>query len=140
METDDLEKIECSFIPIKKSTFSNSQETKLGIYSNSIYTFPDYGTKKWIVYAYLKVDHKSFLDKGYSTKKLINGCLNFLNEIPESSRRSKKIQKCTYGKLEPLVSKIDGDYAVKYKDDRVIIELITDDRQNPNFWGEGLKY
>jgi hypothetical protein len=57
--------------------------------------------------------------------------------MPEPARKTKKAQKPKYGNLQPLVSKITGEYDVVYKDDRVIVQLITDDRQNPHFWGEG---
>ena len=65
--------------------------------------------------------------------------MQFLNYVPEPARKTKKALKPKYGKIQPLVSKITGEYDVKYKDDRVIVQLITDDRLNPHFWGEGEK-
>jgi hypothetical protein len=129
--------IECSFIPIKKSKYAVDEETRDGLYSSSIYNVEGFGSTKWVICAYLKVDHKKHLDEGMTSKALIDGCLAHLNYMPEPTRKTKKAQKPKYGNLQPLVSKITGEYDVVYKDDRVIVQLITDDRQNENFWGEG---
>lgn len=129
--------IECNFLPIKKSIYTTEEETKSGLYSSTVYNIPDYGVTKWVVCAYLSVDHKKYLDEGVTTRQLIDGCLEHLNYMPEPARKTKKGQKPKYGNLQPLVSKITGEYDIKYKDDCVIVQLVTDDRQNPNFWGEG---
>ena len=125
--------------PIKKSKYSVLEETKDGLYSSSIYHFEGFGVTKWVVCAYLKVEHKKYLDDGMTSKEFIDRCLEHLNYVPEPARKLKKPQKPKYGVLQPLVSKITGEYDIKYKDDRIIVQLITDDRQNPNFWGEGDK-
>lgn len=135
-----MEPIECEFINIKKSSFTKEIETKSGLYSNSMYNFPEFGTTKWVVCAYLKVDYQKYIDEGLSTKDLIDRCLLHLNFMPETARKSKKIQKPKYGNLQPLVSRITGEYDIKYKGDRIIVQLITDDRENPNFWGQGEKH
>lgn len=129
--------IECSFVPIKKSKYATEEETKDGLYSSSVYNVEGFGVTKWVICAYLKVDHKKYLDEGMTSKALIDGCLAHLNYMPEPARKTKKPQKPKYGNLQPLVSKITGEYDVVYKDDRVIVQLITDDRQNENFWYEG---
>jgi hypothetical protein len=134
----EVDNVECSFIPIKKSKYSVEQEEKDGLYSSSVYSVEGFGVTKWVVCAYLKVDHKKYLNElGWTSKHLIDKCLETLNYIPEPARKTKKVQKPKYGNLLPVVSKITGEYDVVYKDDRVIIQLITDDRQNENFWGEG---
>ena len=129
--------IDCSFIPIKKSKYAVDEETRDGLYSSSVYSVEGFGVTKWVVCAYLKVDHKKLLDDGMTSKALIDGCLEHLNYMPEPARKTKKAQKPKYGNLQPLVSKITGEYDVVYKDDRVIVQLFTDDRQNENFWYEG---
>ena len=131
--------IDCSFIPIKKSKYATEEETRDGLYSSSVYNVEGFGTTKWVVCAYLKAEHKKYLDEGMTSKAFIDGCLEHLNYMPEPARKTKKAQKPKYGNLQPLVSKITGEYDVVYKDDRVIVQLITDDRQNPHFWGEGDK-
>ena len=131
--------IECCFIPIKKSQYATDEEVRDGLYSSSVYAFKEFGVSKWVFCAYLKVDHKKYFNEGMSSKQLIDGCLQFLNYVPEPARKTKKALKPKYGKIQPLVSKITGEYDVKYKDDRVIVQLITDDRLNPHFWGEGEK-
>ena len=132
-----MEPIECSFIPIKKSKYTVEEEMKDGLYSSSVYNIPEFGVTKWVVCAYLKADHKKHLDEGMTSKEFIDRCLEHLNYMPEPVRKTKKAQKPKYGNLQPLVSKITGEYDVVYKDDRIIVQLITDDRQNPHFWGEG---
>ncbi|NDC29920.1 MAG: hypothetical protein EBZ58_03055 [Bacteroidetes bacterium] len=132
-----MDPIECSFIPIKKSKYAVDEEMKDGLYSSSVYNVEGFGVTKWVVCAYLKVEHKKLLDEGTTSKALIDGCLAHLNYMPEGARKTKKAQKPKYGNLQPLVSKITGEYDVVYKDDRVIVQLVTDDRQNPHFWGEG---
>jgi hypothetical protein len=47
-------------------------------------------------------DHKKYFDEGMSSKQLIDGCLEYLNYIPEPARKTKKIQKPKYGKIQPL--------------------------------------
>jgi hypothetical protein len=131
--------IECSFIPIKKGQYTTDEEVRDGLYSSSVYVFEEFGVSKWVFCAYLKVDHKKYLDEGVSSKQLIDGCLDFLNYVPDPARKTKKAQKPKYGNIQPLISKITGEYDVKYKDDRVIVQFITDDRQNPFLWGEGEK-
>ena len=132
-----MEPIECSFIAIKKSKYTIEEEMKDGLYSSSVYNVEGFGVTKWVVCAYLKADHKKHLDEGMTSKELIDRCMAHLNYMPEGARKTKKAQKPKYGNLQPLVSKITGEYDVVYKDDRIIVQLITDDRQNPNFWGEG---
>lgn len=133
------EVIECEFIPIKKSLFTDVEETKMGIYSSGIFpAVPDFGTTKWVFSAYLKLNHKKYLDEGWTTKRIIDACLAHLNYMPEN-KRAKKAQKPKFGNLQPLVSRVTGEYDVRYKDDRLVVRLVTDDRQNPNLWGEGDK-
>jgi hypothetical protein len=131
--------IECSFIPIKKSQYTVDEEKKDGLYSSTTYTFKEFGETKWVICAYLKVDHKKYLNEGMTSKQLIDGCLEYLNYVPEPARKTKKVQKPKYGIIQPVLSKITGEYDVKFKEDRIIVQFATDDRQNPNFWGEGEK-
>jgi hypothetical protein len=131
--------IECSFIPIKKSQYATDEEMRDGLYSSSVYSFQEFGVSKWVFCAYLKVDHKKYFNEGMSSKQLIDGCLQFLNYVPEPARKTKKALKPKYGLIQPLVSKITGEYDVKYKDDRVVVQFITDERQIPFLWGEGEK-
>lgn len=131
--------IPCKFIPIKKSAFTTEEGTKSGLYSGCFYNFYEFGITRWVICAYLDVEHKKYLDAGMKNKELIDGCLEYLNYVKEPERKSKKIQKPKYGNLEPIVSKITGEYDVKFEDERIIVQFLTDDRQNGNFWGEGIK-
>lgn len=134
---EEIKEIECSFIPDKQSIYTTSEELKLGRYSGSIYPFENFGLKKWVIHAYLKVDYERLVNEGMSKKRIIDGCLKFLNKLPERKKYQKKEPKPEFGNLEPLVSRIDGDYDCHYKEGKMIVTLVTDDRFNPNFWGEG---
>lgn len=131
------EKVVCALLPFTKSTFSpENPEKKFGIYTNSVYTIPDYGTKKWVVHSYLLVDYDKYYSEGWTENRLIDACVNYLNDV-EKKKGAKKEPKPKYGTLEPLVSRWKGVYDLVYKPDRIIISLVTDDPKNPNFWGEG---
>lgn len=133
--------IECSLIPILKSSFSSDNldsEKRYGVYSGSIHRVKDFGVKKWVVHFYLKVDYERYFNElGVKEKQLIDGCLNYLNN--NNKKKVKKEYKSKFGYLQPLVDPMTGDYSVKYKPDRVIVSAITDERDNPNFWYEGQK-
>lgn len=131
------EKVVCAFLPFTKSMYSAVEsEKKFGIYTNSVYTIPEFATKKWVVHAYLLVDYDKYYSEGWTENRLIDACLNYLNDV-ERKKGAKKQPKPKYGKLEPLVSRWKGVYDLVYKPDRIIISLVTDDPRNPNFWGEG---
>lgn len=131
--------IECSLIPILKSKYSSDtpeSEKRLGIYSGSVHRVKDFGTKKWVVHFYLKVDHEHYINNiGVKYKELIDGCLNYLNN--NNKKKVKKEYKPKFGYLQPLVDPVTGDYSVVYKPDRIVVSAITDERDNPNFWYEG---
>ena len=133
--------IECSLIPITKSTFSINEslaEKKFGLYSGSVHRVKDFGIKKWVVHFYLQVDYeKQYSEFGLNEKQLIDGCLNYLNN--HDKKKVKKEYKPKFGYLQPLVDPATGDYSIAYKPDRIVVSAITDERENPNFWYEGMK-
>ena len=133
----ELEKVECELLPITKSLFSDpNSEKRYGIYSNSVFTFPNFAISKWVVSTYLSVDYEKYYNEGWTENRLIDACINHLNYV-ERKKGAKKDPKPKFGKLEPLVSRWKGVYDLTYKGNRIVINLITDDPKNSNFWGEG---
>lgn len=133
----ELEKVECELLPITKSLFSDPKsEKRYGIYSNSVFTFPNFAISKWVVSTYLSVDYEKYYNEGWTENRLIDACINHLNYV-ERKKGAKKDPKPKFGKLEPLVSRWKGVYDLTYKGNRIVINLITDDPKNSNFWGEG---
>lgn len=120
--------VECSLIPISKSSFSSDtpeSEKRYGIYSGSVHRVKDFGTKKWVVHFYIKVDHEHYVNNlGVKYNQLIDGCLNYLNN--NNKKKVKKEYKPKFGYLQPLVDPITGDYSVSYKPDRIVVSAITD--------------
>lgn len=128
-------KIKCSWRQIPRSSFINDGEYRSGRYHGSM--FPDvkhYGSKQWVVAGYLSVEHSLLKGEGLTEDDILQGCLDFLNTPPEKKKYAKKEPKPLYGKLETyqaiFKSDKDGDY--------IEVLLITDEKKNDNFWGEGL--
>ena len=114
---------------------SIEQGLKSGRYSGSF----DWGVKglldnSWIVLAYLDdVDWVS-LKLDYKTEEdIIQGCLQYLNMVPEKKKGAKKQPKPKFGNLKMFKSKFATKDGIPY----IIAEFITDERTNPNFWGSG---
>lgn len=126
--------IPCSFVPVKKSYFGESEDYKFGRYSQSTFGFKDFGTKKWVVITYLKLDYEKWRTEGLNDEEIVQGCANFLSRKQRISKR-KEIQ--VYGNLEPV--KIADKVSFKKKEkDIFVVEFATDHRKNNNFWGQGL--
>ena len=132
--------IECDFKQIKRSSFTDSEETKSGLYSNSSYPLPGFGVTKWVICAYIEVPYDRLVSEGKTHNQIIEGCVNHLNV--RGMRKTKKGTKYQYGKLEPIISKITGEFVGKLKPETntVIVELLTDDPRNQYFWGDAQKF
>lgn len=121
--------IECELLPIPQYSHLKESDTKHGRYMTSIYTVDGFGSKKWIVGAYLKTDWSKYRIIKMGDKQIIERCINYLNSL--GSRKRK------YGNLS-LYTK-DIKFLQKNGQEVAVVELITDDRKNENFWGEGEK-
>lgn len=134
--------IPCKLVPIAKTTFTDSEETKLGRYSQSYHNVSGFGVSQWVVMGYLEVDYQSLEYDGKTREEIVEGCAEFLSQPPPRKKYQKKKPKPKYGQLQPLPAPWLGPnrYSVKQKpgfENRLIVEFITDQRKNKNFWGEG---
>jgi len=141
-----MQEIQCKFVSLKKSKYTDSVEEKSGRYSQCSYNIPGYGISAWVVMAYLEVDYKKYYDEGMSEGELIEHCASFLSKPPVRKKYQKKKPRSLYGNLEPVVarwrSKKDASlYAVKVLPgftNRLAVEFIIDERRNKHFWSEGI--
>lgn len=134
--------IPCKWVPISKTTFCDGTDLKDGRYSQSYHNVPGFGVSQWVVLGYLEVDYQSLEYDGKTREEIIKGCAEFLSQPPPRKKYQKKTPKPPYGNLEPLPAPWLGPdrYSVKPKpgfENRLIVEFITDQRKNKNFWGEG---
>lgn len=113
--------MECEFLHIPKYSHMPSTDLKQGRYMTSVYTIDGFGRNKWVVGAYLMID-------GDINDDVIKRCVNYLNSITVNKKGKKK-----YGNLQlHRFNKIKRNGK-----ELVCIEIITDERNNENFWGEG---
>jgi hypothetical protein len=134
--------VECSFLQIKQ--YSNmakgeTDETRSGRYSGSMYSVQDYGLKRWVVLAYLVADYKTHREQGLKDQEIIKKCLNYLNTPEARKKYQKKDSVPKYGSLE-ILNENNIKFLVKEGQEVAALELIIDQKKNENFWGEGEKW
>jgi hypothetical protein len=132
--------IECNFVQIKQ--FSNmasdgTNETRSGRYSGSIHSIENFGSKRWVVLAYLAADFNKYREQKMSDVEIIKKCLKFLNEPESRKKYQKKESVPKYGNL--LLASENIKFTNKFGYESAILELVIDQRKNENFWGEGEK-
>tara|TARA_R110000824_G_scaffold67377_8_gene174604 strand:+ start:42172 stop:42600 length:429 start_codon:yes stop_codon:yes gene_type:complete len=131
--------IECKLMALVKSRLVNNNPSykKFGHYMSSFYSIKGYGRTCWVVVANILVDYDYYIEKGKDSEDVALECIEFLNHRPKSKYGKKRKRKSLYGTFRPK------PYLVKFfnKDGVKFIQvlLITEDRTNPNFWGEGNK-
>lgn len=138
--------IECKWVKIPKSKMAyDDGERKCGRYTSCFTPIENFGVSNWVVAGYVEVEYQKYLDEGYSYDEIVEGCANFLSMPPPKVKYQKKAKPPKYGVLTPLLSSWSeyGKYSVKPKkgfDNRLIVEFITNERKNKNFWSEGINY
>lgn len=127
-----MTEIECSFRQIRDS---GTEDRKSGRYSQSMHwEVPDFGSSKWVVLGYIDLPWEKMVNEDYlSQADIIERCLAFLNKTPEKKKYQKKPPTPKFGKLQPYKAEF------KKKGDKqfIIVQLITDQHDNENFWREG---
>jgi hypothetical protein len=101
---------------------------KHGYYSSTHLPVKGYGTKVWSVVVYIEVDHNLHRESGFTDDQIVEGCLKFINK-PETRRHRKP----RYG------SKFSIDSYKMMDNNLISASLVTDLRNNKNFWGKGWK-
>ena len=120
------EQIECHLLQIPQYSHMKSETYRSGRYMTSVYTIDGFGRNKWVVGCYLKLDMSQY--KEHQEKDVISRCINYLNSLTVNKKGKKK-----YGNLQlHRFNKI-----MKGEQELICVEIITDERGNENFWGEG---
>ena len=112
-------------------SYQENNKKKNGRYHGTMFwDIPGYGTKRWVVATRIIPE---IYECEISDSDLVEKCLEFINTPPPRKKYQKKIPKPKYGTLE--LYRAD----VKRLDDGIIINalLITEERNNKNFWGKG---
>lgn len=127
-----MTEIQCSFRQIRNS---GTEDKKCGRYSQSMHwEVPDFGSSKWVVLGYIDLEWEKMVNEEYlSHTDIIERCLAFLNKTPEKKKYQKKEPTPKFGKLEPY----KADFKKKGDKQFIIVQFITDQHDNDNFWCEG---
>jgi hypothetical protein len=120
--------IECSlkeFGPFEPSFSYDGEKKKLGRYEGGMMPNKDFGDKRWSVAARIVMSKtlQEFKGEGLTEQQVIDGCVKFLNKKPY---RKKKLP---YGQLACRHFIFHGN--------EISVSLMTNDRNNKNFWGRG---
>jgi hypothetical protein len=118
--------IECELIKVPQYSHLVGTDTKDGRYMTSLYGSVDgFGRKRWVVGGYLKADWNKYRIIKMGEQEIIQRCINYLNAKDGG----------IYGNLEYYNVK----FIQKFGQEVAVVELITNERKNENFWGEGEK-
>jgi hypothetical protein len=127
--------LECKFRPINEFPILTDQnKKKLARYHGSIFTNvkDDY----YVIAAYIDGDFEKVIET-MKEEEIIKECIEFLNE----QKKLKKVKKkkefyCIYGDLLNYKSELKKD-----KEGKLYIEalLMTSEKKNSLFWGEGFE-
>jgi len=117
------------------------EEKRKGRYHGSMFwAVKGFGNKRWVVGAYLDVDYIPYLEQGLGGDEIVQRCLNYLNRPPKRKKFQKKTEKPLYGSLESYSHRLGlNGHALANGNRFIEVLLITDQRKNKNFWGEGTK-
>ncbi len=112
---------------------SENAELKRGRYISSVFPLEGYGTKRWVVGCYIDIDSDVAEEEQI---QVIQEIVDELNQPPKRKKFERKRTSPLYGNLEIFSAKFK-----KSSDGATYAEvlLVTDDRSNEYFWGEGIQ-
>jgi len=121
--------IECNlkeFGPYEPSFTYVDERKKLGRYEGGLMPTAGFGEKRWSVAARICMSKgiEEFKKDGLTEKQVVDSCIKFLNKKPYRAR------KLPYGTL--------ACRHFIFHDNEISVSLMTDDRNNKNFWGRGI--
>tara|TARA_R100000152_G_C6728541_1_gene153529 strand:- start:176 stop:607 length:432 start_codon:yes stop_codon:yes gene_type:complete len=129
--------IECKLLPVVKNRYfkTNPPYKKYGHYARPYYSIKGLHQTCWIIITHILVDYEHYVEQGMTLEEIVTECIKFLNHRPKSRYGKKRKRKSLYGTFRPkphLVKMLD-------KEGKKCLQvlLITEDKKNPNFWGEG---
>lgn len=130
-----MDNLKYSIREIPKSSLytSDNMELKRGRYLSSVFPLEGFGIKKWVVGCYIDLDKEVSPE---SETDVAEAIVAELNQPPERKKFERKRTSPLYGNLEIFEAKFKKD-----SDDKPYVEmlLVTDERSNENFWGEGMQ-
>ena len=120
--------IECvlkEFGPYEPSFTYDGEKKKLGRYEGGTMPTKGFGDKKWSIAVRIVMTRPldEFKEDGLTEEEVVQGCVKFLNKKPYRAR------KLPYGTLSCR--------HFVFHTDEISVSLMTDDRNNKNFWGRG---
>ena len=137
-----IEEIECDLREVAEfyEYGDTPEEKKKGRYHGSMFwSIKGFGKKRWVVGAYLDVDYIPYLKQGLEKGEIVQLCLNHLNKPPKRKKFQKKTERPLYGSLESYSYRFGVGDGTANGNRFIEVLLITDQRKNKNFWGEGTK-
>ena len=112
---------------------------KRGTYHGSVWhDVDDFGISKWVVGCYVMVDYEKLRAEGSTDEEILKGCIEYLNHPPKRKKYAKRTPKPLYGNLDELP--IRHMFKEKHGKPSIMMLLVTDQRKNRNFFGEGQTY
>ena len=123
--------IECKFRefgPFGPAMIIEGERKKFGRYEGGTVPSTGFGDRKWSIAATIELpmsveDYKA---QGLSEQEIVDACMTFLNKKP------KRARKFPYGSLACR-------FFVTHEKE-ISVSLLTNDRNNKNFWGRGKKH
>jgi hypothetical protein len=129
--------IACHFKDIREwgELYPDETKTRKGRYHGSSFAVPGFGVTQWVVCGYLIVpEYEHYVTLGLSEQQVIEGCIEYLNKPPPRKKYQRRVRKPLYGDLKLYQFKPKQQTENEQVFD---VLLITDQRINKNFWGEG---
>jgi len=112
---------------------------KCGNYHGSVWHEVDgFGVSKWVVGTHVVVDYEKYHKQGMSDEDILRGCIEYLNCPPKRKKYAKRTPKPMYGTLDDMPLR----YKLKNKNGTncIMMILVTNQRKNKHFHGEGQNY
>jgi hypothetical protein len=135
---DSFTEIECELMPIKAISSAEGEGERFGRYSSSSYSMNKFNLKGWVVISYLKADFEQYRKQKFSNEEILQRCVNYLNRV-ERKKYQKKDATPKYGYLK-IYDASNVKFINKFGSEVAVIEVVTDDKKNEFFWGEGERY
>jgi len=109
---------------------------RCGSYHGSVWhEVEGFGVKKWVVGGHVVIDYDKYRQQGMADEEILRGCVEYLNCPPKRKKYAKRTPKPLYGTLDDMP--IRHKFMEKNGQKCIMMILVTDQRKNKNFHGEG---
>ena len=134
--------IPCKFLKQHQfAEFVNLEDSpeRCGNYHGSVWhEVEGFGVKKWVVGGHILVDYEKYRQQGMSDDDILRGCVEYLNCPPKRKKYARRKPKPLYGKLDDMP--LRHKFMEKNGHKCIMMILVTNERKNKNFHGEGQSY